>query len=78
MYERSKLRPSKRFIGVWFHTKLKKWRAQFKRHGKPCIIGHYYSERDAAEAFNTAVLAHDGVNGGFLISTINYIEQEQS
>jgi hypothetical protein len=74
MYERTKLKPSRRYIGVWFHTELKKWRAQFKRRGKLSIIGHYLSEREAAEAFNAAVLAYDGVKGGFLISTINFLE----
>jgi hypothetical protein len=75
VYDKSKLRPSKRFPGVWFHTEMRMWRARYKRHGKPVIIGHYASEIEAAAAFNAAVIAHDR-GGGFLLSRINFIPEE--
>lgn len=75
MYERSKLRASKLYLGVWYHTELKKWRTQVRRHGILRVIGHYDTEREAGLAFNSAVRAGD--KSIFLLSRINFIEEDQ-
>jgi hypothetical protein len=64
MYERSKLRPSKSYLGVWYHTEIKKWRTQVRRNGVLRVIGHYDTEREAGLAFNSAVRAGDKSIGG--------------
>jgi hypothetical protein len=77
MYDKSFIKPSKKFMGVYWHDGLRKWRAQIKRsYGKTHIVGHYDSEREAAEAFNAAVRERDGFNGGFLLSSINFFKEE--
>ena len=77
MYDRTLLTPSKKYLGVYWHSGLRKFRAQIKRHGTLCIVGHYSSDREAAEAFNAAVRERDGRNGGFLLSEINFIKEEE-
>lgn len=42
------------YIGVTWHNKLGKWRAQIRKDGKHNSLGCYLDPRDAASAYNKA------------------------
>jgi AP2 domain/HNH endonuclease len=44
------------FIGVTWHKKLGKWRAQIRKGGRHHSLGCYLDPRDAALAYNAAAL----------------------
>jgi hypothetical protein len=71
-----KLRCSKRYIGVYFAPSLNKWRAIFGKNTKK-IIADCDSELGCAAAYNRFVKERDGFNGGFLLSRVNDLPEEQ-
>jgi hypothetical protein len=49
------------YKGVSFYKPLQKWTARIKINAKQKHLGYFTSEREAAEAYNTAALEHFGV-----------------
>lgn len=49
---------SSKFKGVTFNKARKKWIAQIHTEGKTRGLGYFISEKDAANAYNSAVLLH--------------------
>jgi hypothetical protein len=71
-----KLRSSKLYIGVYFAPSLNKWRAIFGKNTKK-IIADCNTELESARAYNRFVKERDGFNGGFLLSRVNVLPEEQ-
>jgi AP2 domain len=71
-----RLRTSQNYIGVYFVQKLSKWRAQSGTNTKR-VIGDFPTEVEAAQAYNRFVKARDEFNGGFLLSRVNDLREEQ-
>jgi len=71
-----KLRLSTQYINVYYAPSLRKWRAQFGKNTK-VIIGDFATEIEAARAYNDYVKRRDGFNGGFLLSRVNDLPDEQ-
>jgi hypothetical protein len=71
-----KLRSSKEYIGVFFAPTLNRWRALHGKNTKQ-LIGEFSTEIEAAKSYNQFVRARDGFNGGFLLSRVNILPEEQ-
>lgn len=71
-----KLRSSKRYIGTYYVPKLKIWRAIFGKNTKK-VLGDFETELEAAKRYNEYVRERDGKNGGFLLSRVNDLPEEQ-
>jgi len=71
-----RLRSSQRYIGTYYVPKLKIWRAIFGKNTKR-LIGDFPTEIEAARAYNNFVRERDGFNGGFPLSRVNDLPEEQ-
>jgi hypothetical protein len=71
-----KLRCSKLYIGVFYAPSLNKWRAIFGKNTKT-IIADCQTELECAKRYNDYVKERDGFNGGFLLSRVNDLPEEQ-
>jgi hypothetical protein len=71
-----KLRSSQRYIGTYYIPKLKIWRAIHGKNTKT-IIADCQTELECAKRYNDYVRERDGFNGGFLLSRVNDLPEEQ-
>ena len=67
---------SKRYIGTYYAPSLNKWRAIFGKNTKK-VLGDFETELEAAKRYNEYVRERDGMNGGFLLSRVNDLPEEQ-
>jgi len=49
--------PQKRFQGVGWYKKMRKWRARIKIDGKQTTIGYFDDDKEAAERWDEAKMA---------------------
>jgi hypothetical protein len=56
----SKPGSSSKFLGVCWNKRRQRWAAQISKNGKTVLLGHFASEREAAQAYDRASLIKHG------------------